>query len=100
MRKNKKRNHQKHPVPNHKYKDRLFRLVFNNSLAGTFLIMTTITIVLPTLEVARKLNAITETQSDAFILAAVVVCILGPILFNSLFILKKEDKNKKIASTE
>ena len=30
MRKNKKRNHQKHPVPNHKYKDRLFRLVFNN----------------------------------------------------------------------
>lgn len=30
MRKNKKRNHQKHLVPNHKYKDRLFRLVFNN----------------------------------------------------------------------
>lgn len=30
MRKNRKRNHQKHPVPNHKYKDRLFRLVFNN----------------------------------------------------------------------
>ena len=30
MRKNKKRNHQKPPVPNHKYKDRLFRLVFNN----------------------------------------------------------------------
>ena len=30
MRKNKKRNHRKHPVPNHKYKDRLFRLVFNN----------------------------------------------------------------------
>lgn len=66
-----------------------------NSLAGTFLIMTTITIVLPTLEVARKLNAITETQSDAFILAAVVVCILGPILFNSLFRLTKEDKIKQ-----
>ena len=47
-----------------------------NSIAGTFLIMTTITIVLPTLEVARKLNAITETQSDAFILAAVVACCL------------------------
>ncbi len=55
-----------------------------NSLAGTFLIMTTITIVLPTLEVARKLNAITETQS-----------ILGPILFNSLFRLTKEDKIKQ-----
>ena len=35
MRKNKKRNHQKHPVPNHKYKDRLFRLVFNNK-EGSF----------------------------------------------------------------
>lgn len=57
--------------------------------------MTTITIVLPTVEVARKLNAITETQSDAFILAAVVVCILGPILFNSLFRLTKEDKIKQ-----
>lgn len=67
-----------------------------NSIAGTFLIMTTITIVLPTLEVARKLNAITETQSDAFILAAVVVCILGPILFNSIFFkLTKEDKIKQ-----
>lgn len=66
-----------------------------NSIAGTFLIMTTITIVLPTLEVARKLNAITETQSDAFILAAVVVCILGPILFNSIFKLTKEDKIKQ-----
>lgn len=63
-----------------------------NSIAGTFLIMTTITIVLPTLEVA---NAITETQSDAFILAAVVVCILGPILFNSIFKLTKEDKIKQ-----
>ena len=66
-----------------------------NSIAGTFLIMTTITIVLPTLDVARKLNAITETQSDAFILAAVVVCILGPILFNSIFKLTKEDKIKQ-----
>lgn len=66
-----------------------------NSIAGTFLIMTTITIVLPTLEVARKLNAITKTQSDAFILAAVVVCILGPILFNSIFKLTKEDKIKQ-----
>ncbi len=34
MRKNKKRNHQKHPVPNHKYKDRLFRLVFNNRITN------------------------------------------------------------------
>ena len=30
MRKKKKRMHQKHPIPNQKFKDRLFRLVFNN----------------------------------------------------------------------
>ena len=42
-----------------------------NAFAGGFLTATTITIVLPTLQVARKLHAITSTQSDAFILAAV-----------------------------
>lgn len=66
-----------------------------NSLAGTFLITTTITIVLPTLEVARKLKAINTTQSDAFILAAVIICIFGPISFNSIFELTVEDKIKQ-----
>lgn len=66
-----------------------------NSWAGTFLVMTTITIVLPTLQVARKLHAITATQSDAFTLAAVIVCILGPILFNAVFKLTPEDKIKE-----
>lgn len=66
-----------------------------NSWAGTFLIMTTITIVLPTLQVARKLKAITAIQSDAFILAAVIVCVLGPILFNATFKLTVQDKIKQ-----
>lgn len=66
-----------------------------NSWAGTFLVMTTITIVLPTLQVARKLNSISSTQSDAFTLAAVIVCILGPILFNARFKLTTEDKIKE-----
>ncbi|QNQ84209.1 potassium transporter [Lactobacillus sp. PV037] len=69
--------------------------VKRNAVAGTFLIVTTITIVLPTLEVARKLKAITSVQSDAFILAAVIVCIFGPISFNSIFKLTKEDKIKE-----
>lgn len=75
----------------------VYRRSFNtrNSWAGTFLVMTTITIVLPTLQVARKLNAITATQSDAFTLAAVIVCILGPILFNARFQLTTEDKIKE-----
>lgn len=66
-----------------------------NAFAGGFLTATTITIVLPTLQVARKLHAITSTQSDAFILAAVVVCILSPIVFNSNFVLLPEDKIKE-----
>ena len=66
-----------------------------SAFAGGFLTATTITIVLPTLQVARKLHAITSTQSDAFILAAVIVCILSPIVFNSNFVLLPEDKIKE-----
>ncbi|QNQ80351.1 monovalent cation:proton antiporter family protein [Lactobacillus sp. PV034] len=68
--------------------------VNRNALAGTLLATTTITIVLPALEVARKLKLITATQSDAFILAAVIVCIVGPISFNAIFKLTKQDKIK------
>lgn len=66
-----------------------------NAFAGGFLTATTITIVLPTLQVARKLHAITATQSDAFILAAVIVCIVSPIVFNSSFKLLPEDRIKQ-----
>lgn len=69
-----------------------------NAFAGGFLTATTITIVLPTLQVARKLHAITSTQSDAFILAAVIVCIVSPIVFNSSFVLSPEDKIKERVS--
>lgn len=62
-----------------------------NSFAGGFLTVTTITLVLPSLEVARNLHAITQAQSDAFILAAVIVCILSPIVFNSFYRLDRED---------
>lgn len=65
-----------------------------NAFAGGFLTATTITIVLPTLQVARKLKVITSTQSDAFILAAVIVCIVCPIVFNATFKLSPEDRIK------
>lgn len=71
----------------------VYHLRFNrrNSFAGGFLTVTTITLVLPSLEVARNLHAITQAQSDAFILAAVIVCILSPIVFNSVYRLDRED---------
>ena len=67
----------------------------NNAIAGGFLTATTITIVLPTLQVARRLKVISNTQSDAFILAAVVVCVVCPIVFNSSFKLSPEDRIKQ-----
>lgn len=66
-----------------------------NSFAGGFLTVTTITLVLPSLQVAKNLHAITSTQSDAFILAAVIVCVLAPIVFNSTYKLNKEDLVKE-----
>lgn len=66
-----------------------------NALAGSFLTATTITIVLPAVQVARNLHTISETQSSAFILAAVIVCVISPIIFNSNFVLTPEDKIKK-----
>lgn len=75
----------------------IYRWRFNarNSFAGGFLTVTTITLVLPSLQVAKNLHAITSTQSDAFILAAVIVCVLAPIVFNSTYKLNKEDLVKE-----
>ena len=71
----------------------VYRLRFGrrNSFAGGFLTVTTITLVLPSLQVARNLHTITATQSNAFILAEVIVCIVAPIVFNSGYHLDRED---------
>lgn len=66
-----------------------------NAFAGGFLTATTITIVLPTLQVARRLKVIDQIHSDIFILAAVIVCIVSPIIFNSNFVLSPEDRIKQ-----
>lgn len=66
-----------------------------NALAGGFLTVTTITIVLPAVQVAQKLGTIDSNQAGAFILAAVIVCIVSPIVFNSQFVLTKEDQMKQ-----
>lgn len=75
----------------------IYRRRFNsrNSFAGSFLTVTTITLVLPSLQVAKNLHAITSTQSDAFVLAAVIVCVMAPIVFNSTYKLNKEDLVKE-----
>lgn len=77
-----------------------FRLRFStrNSFAAAFLSATTITLVVPSLNVARNLHVVTQAQSSAFILAAIVVCIAGPILFNTLYRTEKaEEPRRKIS---
>ncbi|NGC78931.1 potassium transporter [Lactobacillus reuteri] len=71
------------------------RFKSRNSFAGSFLVVTTITLVLPTLQVARNLHAITTAQSDAFTLAAIIVCIIAPVVFNSVFKPEKADLIKQ-----
>lgn len=56
-----------------------------NSFAGAILSGTTITLVLAALEVAENLNAITEQQYGAFLLAALVTCIICPLVFNKTY---------------
>jgi len=65
-----------------------------NAVAAAALTSTTITLVLPTLEIARNLHAISTAQSGAFTLAAVLTAICSPILFNRLFQPQEEEQIK------
>lgn len=56
-----------------------------NSFAGAMLSGTTITLVLAALEVAENLHAITPQQYGAFLLAALVTCIVCPLVFNKTY---------------
>lgn len=67
------------------------RFTMKNAIASGFLTSTTITLVLPTLQVAQNLHVITTQQSGAFVLAAVLTCIFSPIIFNQLYQPEKED---------
>ena len=64
-----------------------FKLRFSdgNSWAGAILSSTTITLVLATLTVAQQLHAINTQQSGAFILAGIITCIFGSMLFNKMY---------------
>ncbi len=76
----------------------LLRLRFQktNAIAGTFLISTTITLVVPALTIGRSLGIVTSQQSGAFTLAAIITCIFSPILFNRFYRAEKEDFKKTV----
>lgn len=64
----------------------VFRKRFGRRLAGAAAILTatTITLVLPILQVGRNLKLITMAQSGAITLAAIITCLVCPILFNKI----------------
>ena len=65
-----------------------------NALAGSFLSATTITLVLAVLQVAQEIQAISAAQSGAFLIAAILTCLVGPLGFNKLFTAEAEDTQK------
>lgn len=63
-----------------------FRKCFGKRYASAAAILasTTITLVLPILQVGRNLKLISSAQSGAITLAAIITCLVCPILFNKI----------------
>ncbi|MDT6981121.1 cation:proton antiporter [Levilactobacillus zymae] len=71
----------------------VLRLRFHrkNALAGAAISSVTITMVLAVLQVAKTMHAVTSQQSGAFLLAAILTCVLGPLVFNLSYAAEAED---------
>lgn len=74
----------------------IFRRLFtpSNALSGVFLSEMTITLILPALSVAQQLDVINQRQSGAFILAGILSCLLGPLLFKYFYKPHEEPQSK------
>ncbi|WP_125711835.1 cation:proton antiporter [Companilactobacillus kedongensis] len=62
------------------------------SFAAAILMSTTITLVLPILQVGQNLKIITEAQNGAITLAAIITCIVCPMIFNKILSSVKSEK--------
>jgi len=64
----------------------VLRHKFDNrhSIGATILMSTTITLVLPILQVGQNLKIINEAQNGAITLAAIITCIVCPMIFNKI----------------
>lgn len=74
----------------------ILRLRFprKNAFVGTAISSVTITMVLAVLQVAKDMHAVTSQQSGAFLLAAILTCILGPLTFNLGYTAEAADQKK------
>ncbi|WEV37040.1 cation:proton antiporter family protein [Lactobacillus sp. ESL0677] len=75
-----------------------FKKLFSqrNALAGTFLVETTMTLVISGVAVAQNIHALNNQQGGALTLAAVLTCLIGPMLFKKLYQPKDEQLPKTI----
>ncbi|AMV61009.1 hypothetical protein ADU71_1477 [Pediococcus damnosus] len=67
-----------------------------NAIAGTSLSTATITMVVAILQVAKNMHTINSHQSGAFLLAAILTCIVAPLIFNKAYKPEPEDLKKQI----
>ncbi|UQS84136.1 cation:proton antiporter domain-containing protein [Bombilactobacillus thymidiniphilus] len=65
-----------------------------NSIAGTWLAETTITLVISGVAIAQDIHALTSEQGGAFIIGAVLTCLLGPLMFKKLYQPEEQQVNK------
>ncbi|KLD58032.1 hypothetical protein WP50_29375, partial [Lactiplantibacillus plantarum] len=64
--------------------------VFDTDILAA-LTATTMTMVLAVLRVAKSMKTITSDQSGAFLLAALLTCVISPLIFNKFYSAEKED---------
>lgn len=64
-----------------------YRTMFSktNSWAATLLSETTITLILAAVTVAENIHAMTSAQGGAFIIAGILTCLVGPLLFKQIY---------------
>lgn len=67
-------------------------------LASTFLLTSTLSLVIASAKIAERLGTIDATTSGTLILAAIITCVIVPILFKKFFpVANTEEKNIKVA---
>ncbi|MFD1417856.1 cation:proton antiporter [Companilactobacillus keshanensis] len=70
------------------------------SFAAAILMSTTITLVLPILQVGQNLKIINEAQNGAITLAAIITCIICPMIFNKILSSAKSQRDEENQSME
>ncbi|MED4271664.1 cation:proton antiporter [Geobacillus stearothermophilus] len=67
------------------------------TLAASFLLVSTLSLVIAAAAIAKRIGMIDETMEGALILVAVLSSIVAPILFKKLFVRVKDERKKTVS---